>query len=270
MRAHPWMPTSPCGPSCLDTARKVGMFTVIVRAIGLLGAIAAAALHRTSPSKRCVRVLRACGARLVVHGELPPSGRGALVASNHISWLDILAVNAVTPMRALAKAEIASWPVIGGLIARAGTIFVDRERLSTLPATVAELAAALRAGALVNVSAEGTTWCGAASGRFVPAPFQAAIDGGVPVRPVALRYRLAGSTETTRPAFLGPDSLLASVRRVLRLRGLVVEVFICDEIAPGRARDRRELARLTEAAVHSALGRDVVAPVGRDVPVPVR
>jgi 1-acyl-sn-glycerol-3-phosphate acyltransferase len=176
------------------------------------------------------------------------------VVNNHISWLDIVAINAVRPMRALAKKEIAGWPVLGKLVARGGSIFLDRERLSTLPGTMAELADALRGGSLVNVTPEGTTWCGLASGRFATATFQAAIDGGVPVRPIALRYRLADGRETTQPAFIGPESLIDSLRRVARLRGLVLEVYVCEEIAPGRAADRRELAALAESAVHSALG----------------
>ncbi len=199
-------------------------------------------------------VLRAFGVRLVVHGRLDTAGRGALVVNNHISWLDIVGINAVRPMRALAKREIACWPVLGGLVSRAGSVYLDRERLSTLPATVTQLAEVLRGGSLVSVTPEGTTWCGAASGRFRPATFQAAIDGGVPVRPVALRYRLADGRETTQPAFIGPESLIESLRRVVRLRGLVLEVFVCPEIAPGRAADRRELAALAESAVHAALG----------------
>ena len=176
------------------------------------------------------------------------------MVNNHISWLDIVAINALRPMRALAKKEIAGWPVLGGLVRRGGSIFLDRERLTTLPATMASLADALRTGSLVSVTPEGTTWCGLASGRFTTATFQAAIDGGVPVRPIALRYRLADGRETSRPSFIGPESLIASLRRVAALRGLVLEIHICPEIAPGRAENRRELAALAEASVHSALG----------------
>ncbi|GAA5109305.1 lysophospholipid acyltransferase family protein [Haloechinothrix salitolerans] len=283
---HAWMPTSPCGTGCLDSdSSRVGLLRTLFRMARLLIALVVAAAHvliRSGDERRhavrvgCARLLRACGARLVVHGgddlvdEARSGGRGVLVVSNHISWLDIPAINALTPMRSVAKADIQEWPVLGGLIARAGTIFVDRERLSTLPGTVADLTDALRGGALVNVCAEGTTWCGAASGPFVPAPFQAAIDGGVPVRPIALRYRLANGTETTRPAFLGPESLFTSVLRVLRLRGLVVDVVVCDEIAPGRAGDRRELAQLAETSVRSALGHDTVATARRALPLRVR
>ncbi|WP_216215896.1 lysophospholipid acyltransferase family protein [Amycolatopsis aidingensis] len=265
------MPVSPCGPGCLTSGAPVVAFPRrvlrLLAATGVvLGALPVApALFLLGPSarQRLVRaifrgVLRAFGVRLVVHGGASlrdlPDGRGALVVNNHISWLDIIAINAVRPMRALAKREIASWPVLGRLVSRAGSIFLDRERLRTLPGTMTELARALRSGSLVSVTPEGTTWCGRGSGRFTTATFQAAIDGGVPVRPLALRYRLADGRETTQPSFIGPESLIASLRRVARLRGLVLEMFVCPEIAPGRAADRAELAELAESAVHAALG----------------
>lgn len=202
-------------------------------------------------------VLRAFGVRLKAHGDkaftsiIP--GRGALVVTNHVSWLDIVVINAIRPMRAMAKVEIGRWPVIGALAKRAGTVFVDREKLSTLPGTITELTEALRSGDQVNVCPEGTSWCGHTSGRFMPATFQAAIDGGVPVRPIAVRYRLADGSTTTWPAFVGDETLIDSVRRVARLGGLTVEVHVCEEIAPGRAADRRELAALSQAAVSAVL-----------------
>ncbi|GAB3564402.1 lysophospholipid acyltransferase family protein [Amycolatopsis endophytica] len=275
------MPASPCGDGCLTPGaatvgpvRRALRFTAAVSVVLLaFGALPALVVRRfREPVARTVfrGVLRAFGVRLVVRGErLDGGGRGALVVNNHISWLDIVAVNAVRPMRALAKKEIAGWPVLGALVARGGSIFLDRERLSTLPSTMAELSAAMRDGSLVSVTPEGTTWCGLASGRFRPATFQAAIDAGVPVRPLALRYRMADGRETTQPAFIGPESLIDSLNRVAALRGLVLEVTVCGEIAPGRAADRRELAGMAEAAVQAALG-NVRVPVQQRRRVPVR
>jgi len=94
---------------------------------------------------------------------------------------------------------------------------------------MASLANALRTGSLVSMIPEGTTWCGLASGRFTTAMFQAAVDGGVPVLPIALRYCLADGRETSRPAFIGRESLIAS------LRGLGLEIHIC----PGDRRGPR-------------------------------
>lgn len=266
------MPTSPCGDRCLTPgAPTVALPRRVLRMIAAVGAVLFAFLTlppllvlRGTARNALVRlifrgVLWAFEIRLVVFGGNgfadTETGRGALVVNNHISWLDIVAINAVRPIRALAKREIADWPVLGPLVARGGSIFLDRERLSTLPATVAELAAALRGGSLVSVTPEGTTWCGQGCGRFTTATFQAAIDGGVPVRPVALRYRLLDGRETAEPAFIGPESLVDSVRRVARLRGLVLEVHLCSEIAPGRAANRRELAALAQDAIDAALGK---------------
>jgi 1-acyl-sn-glycerol-3-phosphate acyltransferase len=194
-------------------------------------------------------LLRATGVRLALADGLGRSGpAGALVAANHISWLDVCAVLAVEPMRVVAKSEVRGWPVVGLLAARTGTLFIHRARLRRLPAAVAEIAAALRAGQNVLVFPEGTTWCGRTRGRLYPATFQAAVDADAVIRPVSLRYRLADGTPTTVAAFLGADSLPASLLRVTATRGLVVEVA-AGAVVPARGATRRELARLTAAAL---------------------
>ena len=257
---HAWMPNSPCGEGCLDrSAPTVGgpraAFRLVAAVTVLLAGVFVLLLRgntRETVLRHWFRTLaRAFGARIEVHGperfqETP--GRGVLVVSNHVSWLDELAIDGVQPIRMVAKRDIRDWPVLGRIITAARTVYLDRERLSLLPGTVAELASALREGAAVGIHAEGTTWCGLASGGYRPALFQAALDAGVPVRPVVLRYRLADGTPTTSPAFVGTDTLVDSVRRVVRLRGLVVEVHVLDEIAPGRAETRRELAGLAQRA----------------------
>jgi 1-acyl-sn-glycerol-3-phosphate acyltransferase len=266
--SHAWFPVSPCGPGCLPgreplvgRARRVLRLTsvvlVVLGAVLVVPVLAAAGARGREWLVRLVfrGVLRAMGVRLVVSGGdgLAARGRGALVVNNHTSWLDIVAVNAVRPMRAVAKKDIASWPVLGALVSSARSVYVDREGLRGLPDTVAALADALRGGSMVNVTPEGTTWCGLTHGRFRPAMFQAAIDGGVPVLPVALRFRLRDGAATTAPAFIGDETILDSVGRVAALRGLVLEVHVLDELAPGRAADRRELAVLAEAAVDTVL-----------------
>lgn len=262
MTAHAWFPVSPCGPACRPAGDPtVGAVRAVLRmaagVVVVLGAVVVAPLLAVLP-KAAVRlvfrsVLVAFGVRLRVRGDLAATpGRGALVVTNHVSWLDIVGVNAVRPMRSVAKKEIAGWPVLGRLVSAAGTVFVDREGLRALPGTVAELATALRGGAVVNAMPEGTTWCGAALGGFKPALFQAALDAGVPVRPIALRF-VVGEHVTPEPAFVGDDTLLDCVRRVARLRGLVLEVTVLDEIAPGTVETRQDLALLASAAITTTL-----------------
>ncbi|MFG2069747.1 lysophospholipid acyltransferase family protein [Micromonospora tulbaghiae] len=261
-----WRPASGCGPDCLPppAAPDVSRLRRAGRLLGVLGVLLAgtglAVLLPLLPATRgraalrgwALWTLRTLGVRLVVRGRAP-RGRALLVA-NHVSWLDVLAVLAVSPARMLAKREVRRWPLVGALAAAAGTVFVDRSRPRDLPATVARVAGVLRSGRSVAVFPEGTTWCGAAtdcrpSGGFRPAMFEAAVAAGAPVVPLRIGYRYAGDPSTL-PAFLGEETLWASIRRVLAARGLTVSVTLSAALHPGEGADRRSLARIAEAAIH--------------------
>ncbi|MEU7923093.1 lysophospholipid acyltransferase family protein [Micromonospora zamorensis] len=283
-----WRPSSGCDDDCLPAAGEVPTVPVarrvlrLVAATGMLvagvGLVLLLPVLPTRERQAAVRgwaraTTRAFGVRLVIRGRLPR--RRALLVANHVSWLDILAVLAVAPTRMVAKREIRSWPVVGLLAAAAGTVFVDRARPRALPTSVGRVAETLRAGRSVAVFPEGTTWCagdGAADcrpgGGFRPAMFQAAIDAGSPVVPLRLAYRCEaiGST-TTATAFLGADTLLRSVARVVAARDIVVSVTIAAALHPARAADRRLLARAAESAVHLLPAGGVARTRLRPVPI---
>lgn len=52
--------------------------------------------------------------------------RGAVVA-NHVSWLDIFALNARKRIYFVSKSEVAGWPGIGWLARATGTVFINRD-----------------------------------------------------------------------------------------------------------------------------------------------
>ncbi|GIJ34298.1 lysophospholipid acyltransferase family protein [Micromonospora sediminimaris] len=274
-----WRPSSGCGPDCLPgpgDAPTISAVRQLGRAAGLLGllglGVGLAALLPALPTRERQAALRgwarstarACGVRLEVRGRLPR--RRALLVANHVSWWDVLALLAVAPARLVAKQEVRRWPLIGLLARAGGTVFVDRSRPRGLPATVGRVASALRAGRSVAVFPEGTTWCGASAGcrpptGFRPAMFQAAIDAGAPVVPLRIGYRCGVTGETTTaPAFVGDETLLRSVRRMLAVRSLTVCVDIAAPLHPGRSADRRALARVAESAVHLVPSTPVAQP----------
>ena len=65
------------------------------------------------------------GMRHVVRGK-PMQERGAVVA-NHVSWLDIFALNARKRIYFVSKSEVAGWPGIGWLARATGTLFINRD-----------------------------------------------------------------------------------------------------------------------------------------------
>jgi 1-acyl-sn-glycerol-3-phosphate acyltransferase len=266
--ASGWLPVSPCGPGCHPPAGGAGVRAplVLARLCGLaavlVGALVGVALLPGGAQARWLRasyraVLRCTGVRLRVAGELGDGGE--LIAVNHLSWIEVLAVGTLRPVHMVAKREMGDWPVIGGIARRSGALFVDRAGLRGLPATVVATADALRAGADVAVFPEGTTWCGAAAGPFRRAVFQAAIDADAPVRPVAVVLRLPNGERATAAAFIGEQTLWDSLMRVLRLPGLDCELTILPALPPSS--DRRELARRAGDAI--AAVTEVPHPVVR-------
>lgn len=249
-----WQPSAPCTPrACIEaTASATAVPRAVLRlaavTVLMLTGIVLSPLGGRIPAewvrRWCRWIVRAAGVRVRITGTTVPTG-GLLLVANHISWMDIPLLAAVRPARMLAKSDIRDWPVAGPVAAR-GALFIDRNRLRALPGTVARIADALRDGQAVGVFPEGSTWCGRAQGSFRRAVFQAALDADVPVQPVHLRYRMTEGSASTAPAFIGDDSLLASVWRVVLTRGLVAEVDVRPLIPPGTHPDRRSLARAAQ------------------------
>src|SRR3981189_748786 len=72
----------------------------------------------------------------------------ALILSNHVSWLAICVISALTPVVFVAKSEVAGWPVFGWLARLQRTIFINRQARHQTGAATREIAApVLRGGA---------------------------------------------------------------------------------------------------------------------------
>lgn len=242
-----WRPTADCGRQCGgDGGPRVGRARQALRTVAAALVLLVAVVLPVRPDLTARALLRAMGVRVRLTG--PGVVPGALLTGNHVSWLDIVVMAALSGrsgrVRMVAKTEVGSWPVIGRMARRQRTIFVDRARPRSLPATVAQVAAALREGHAVQVFPEGTTTCGPHPAPWRGAFLQAALDAGAPVQPFTLRYAHPAA------AFVGEDTLVESLRRVLAARGLSAAVLL------GAARPadapRRELAARLSHADHYA------------------
>src|SRR4030095_9702864 len=90
-------------------------------------------------------VVRALGIRVTVHGTLAPE-RPLMLASNHISWTDILVVSSIAKVCFIAKSELGGWPIFGTLARLQRTVFVERERRRKSGEQASELAGRLAGG----------------------------------------------------------------------------------------------------------------------------
>ncbi len=201
------------------------------------------------------KLLRTLGIGLTVHGR--PRAGATLLVANHVSWLDIAAIHAVAPhARFVSKSDVRRWPLLGWLVAGAGTLFIERESKRDALRVVHQMADALRAGDMVVVFPEGTTGAGRDLLPFHANLLQAAIATATPAQPVVLRFHQPGQAFSPAAEFLGETTLAQSLWRLACARGLQVTVQLLDAEATAHA-DRRALA----AHLRERIG-DALAPAG--------
>jgi 1-acyl-sn-glycerol-3-phosphate acyltransferase len=201
----------------------------------------------------CTRLL---GIKIRVIGAAVrrPRGRPVVYVSNHSSWVDIPVIGSVLEGCFVAKADVATWPVIG-LIARLGrTVFVSRSRASTGKEREA-MRLVLRAGDNLILFPEGTSSDGS---RVLPfrTSFFALAEAGMGedrtalplIQPVSVVYdRLGGlpARRANRPVFAwyGDMDIASHFWRLAQHTGLRATVLLHAPLDPARFADRKALSQ---------------------------
>ncbi|HST46149.1 MAG TPA: lysophospholipid acyltransferase family protein, partial [Luteimonas sp.] len=175
-----------------------------------------------------------------------------LFVANHVSWIDIVALHSQRMMGFVAKQEIAGWPLVGWLAGRGETIFHQRGSQESLGGVLHEMLARLRDGRSVGVFPEGRTGDGQAVGPFHARIFLAAVEAGVSVQPVALRYGRDASAQAV-VAFGRSENFMQNFLRLLGEPARDAEVVFLEPIAPGGDGGRRRIAELARERIASAM-----------------
>jgi 1-acyl-sn-glycerol-3-phosphate acyltransferase len=175
-----------------------------------------------------------------------------LYLGNHVSWLDVYALQAITAARFVAKSELAAWPVLGRLIRAAGTVFIERGKRSDTRRINATLRKHLEEGEVIAVFPEGTTSDGRDVQKFHANLLQAALDAGAEIVPFCLRYTDAKGRFTLATAYVGDMSLWDSLKLTLREPWLHCELTLFAPLETA-GRDRRQLAHAAETLVRQRL-----------------
>ena len=178
---------------------------------------------------------------------------GNLIVANHISWLDIHALNATRPMAFVAKSELRHWPLVGWLATNTDTIFLRRGSPGDARLVNAEIGTMLKVGKDVAIFPEGTSTDGTQILNFHSALFQAAVDTGRAVQPVALSYFDTDGNRSLAPAYAGETTMAESLAAILACRTLTVRLRPTPSL-DSQTRQRRELAHAARASIAFNLG----------------
>ncbi|TPW28332.1 lyso-ornithine lipid O-acyltransferase [Pararhizobium mangrovi] len=203
---------------------------------------------------------RAIGVRVHLHG-LPAKGRPLLLASNHVSWLDITVLGSVADVAYIAKSEVRNWPIFGLFARLQRSVFIERSDKRGTGRQISDVAQRLKAGEIVVLFAEGTTSDGNAVLDFKSSLFGAASatlpfaeEGVVLVQPVAIAYTRVhgmamGRYHRTLAAWPGDVEMIPSLLGVLREGAIDVDVSFGAPVRFTEESRRKTVAREAETAV---------------------
>jgi 1-acyl-sn-glycerol-3-phosphate acyltransferase len=211
---------------------------------------------------------RLIGIRVRIVGT--PARPPLLLASNHVSWIDIVVLSTALPVSFIAKAEVAGWPAVGTLARLQRTVFVDRERKTRTVADGETVARRVDKGDVMVLFAEGTT----GDGRRLK-PFKSALLGAagtavageepVTIQPVAIVYQRIqglplGQGDWPLVAWYGDMDLSPHLVRLVTLGALDATVCFGAPITFSPESDRKAVARACHDAVRRMIADARRAP----------
>jgi 1-acyl-sn-glycerol-3-phosphate acyltransferase len=171
-------------------------------------------------------------------GPVPTRG---LLVSNHLGYLDVVVMAAITPAIFVSKSEVKRWPVFGQLAQMAGTLFVDRERRTQVPRINQTIQAALDEGALVVLFPEGTSSNGEEVLPFRSALLEPAARGAHPLFAAGVRYALDDGDVRREVCYWGNHTFVPHLLNLLTKQKVRAAVQFAPVTSPPT--DRKELAR---------------------------
>lgn len=202
------------------------------------------------------RVAWVAGARVERIGT--PLRRDVFYVSNHLSWIDILALGGASGTAFVAKAELATSPLVGWLAGLNRTVYVKRENRLGVADQINELRDALADNWAITIFPEGTTTDGKSLLPF-KTPMLRVLEPpppGVMVQPVLLEYGDVGE----EIGWIGQEGGVNNARRILARKGSFplkvhfLEPFFPADF-PGRKAIAAESRRRIEDALVAALGQ---------------
>ena len=199
------------------------------------------------------------------HGKI--LRRDVVYLSNHVSWVDILAIAGQTGSAFVAKSEIKTVPVVGWLADLNHTVYVSRDERTGVAEQIERLRVAIADLWSITIFPEGTTNDGRSLLRFKSSLLKILEPPpeGVVVQPLMLDYGSAGP----EISWLGLESGKNNALRLLSRSGTfqiavhALEPFRPNDF-PGRKAIAAEGRSRISAALERVMGATVADFVGHD------
>lgn len=195
-------------------------------------------------------------------------GRGFLMVSNHVSYLDIFSIASVMNSVFVASVDGIERNFLMGTAAKlGGGIFVERKTRSRIKQDVEAIEKVLSSGYNVVLFPESTTSNGEKILPFRSSLFESAINAQADIIPAYIVYTELNGTPVNRTNrdnvfYYGGAEFFPHLFNMMKQRSIVLEIRFLDTIAYDPETTRKELCekaykRITEAKMKLDLSKEV-------------
>jgi lyso-ornithine lipid O-acyltransferase len=204
----------------------------------------------SSPSREswtrqsAIRLAKALRVNISVDGNIPRKG---LIASNHLSYIDIVVIASIAPGVFVSKNEVRYWPIIGFLSTWAGTLYLRRDRRADVAKVGGQIADNLKEGRRVIVFPEGTSSNGRTVLPFHSSLFSPSVKTNTPVTPCHLSYSEISNDPENLVCYWGSMLFLTHFLKLLTLDSIHATLEFGEAIQENL--NRKQLATLAHRQV---------------------
>lgn len=228
--------------------------------------------HHTIPRLIHNAINRMMNITLTIKGQ-PTPGQQALIAANHLSYLDPTILGSVFRGQFIGKREVGSWPILGFLVKQFDPILIRRTKGDNTHSHF-KVTQALNAGKSIIFFPEATTSNGQAVLKFKAGMFRVlfnqAVDRNnqpltvttdVKIQPVAIRLTSvngqdATKDQTLRDIFAWHDDtpmLRHMWRCATQAHSMAIEMTILPILDPANFKTPEDLANAAHKAVSQVI-----------------
>lgn len=172
---------------------------------------------------------------------------------NHMSYLDILILCSVYPMRFVTSVEMKNTFFLGFLTMLGGSVYTERRNPKKLKQENGKISSVFDSGDTIAVFPEGTSTNGSSVLDFKSSLFQAPVSAGVDVLPICLKYEKINDSHLSDEncdyvCWYGDMTFFPSLIRLLTVDNVNVTVELMQPVSV-KNHTRKEVAKISETMI---------------------
>lgn len=204
-------------------------------------------------------ILRVFNVRLICK-EAIPEDEASLIVGNHLGFIDIVCLTALTHGVFITSLEMKRTPLLGKICDLAGCAYVNRQNRMRIQDELKDIIDVLKKGFRVMLYAESVASNGEQVLPFKKTLITAAGYAGKPIRPFVFNYRSVNNgaikyEHRDSLCWHGDQNFITAIWKSLKLNSLTCEIEFLSLVHTTHEEDRAQLAQ----KLHSMVSAKFVA-----------